>query len=215
MRFVPLVLLVTTLSWITRGADGRQRHKTRAVVEEQLNEERVQRLIRDSYYEISAHVVSCFNEKCKLAVQNCLFQTQWERVFGKDKTTSTTSRTRRHHHPRSSATHGHSTSLSTTNSSFFNATYLVCQPFLVGRFCIDDYLKKSTEYGQCVNGTNGNEPERFRKSIYRDKCLPYYLYFFNHAASSTLLLRSSYQLFIISSSLFITFFISRSTVVFC
>ena len=38
----------------------------------------------DSYNKVASLVVSHFSERCKLALQNCIFQTQWDRLFNKD-----------------------------------------------------------------------------------------------------------------------------------
>jgi hypothetical protein len=168
-------------------------HGTRASKSHQLSQERIERTIRESYYEISAYVVSYFNEKCKLALQNCLFQTQWEKVFGKERITDAANyngikkrvavthsnhsvhKSRQHQTRRARSAHE-------DHDFFSNSSYLFCQPYLVGKFCIDDYMRKLGNYDQCVNGTNGNSPHLFKKSIYKDNCKFYYAYFFESAA---------------------------------
>jgi hypothetical protein len=164
-----------------------------------LTQDRIERTIRESYYEISAYIVSYFNEKCKLALQNCLFQTQWEKVFGKERITDLSNKynsvkkrvvssapiPHSNNHNRS-ASHHQKHARSTNEDFFSNSSYLFCQPYLVGKFCIDDYLRKTGEYGQCVNGTQGNSPHLFKKSIYKDNCKFYYTYFFDSLASSPL-----------------------------
>ena len=149
------------------------------------NQKKIEQLVQESYYEISAYVVTYFNEKCKLALQNCLFQTQWEKVFGKErldngKTKRDTNTSIVHHRARR-IRRGELKMAQILN----NDSYLFCQPYLVGRFCIDDYLNKlSNDYFQCFNGTNGNSPVLFKKSIYQDKCKSYYAYFFESHCSS-------------------------------
>ena len=131
------------------------------------NQHKLNALISESYNQVSAHVVSYFNDKCNLALQNCLFQTQWDKVFGKEKLKLSLddAKTKR------------SASDSIKNNS--HNSFYYCQAFLVAKFCIDDYLRKSTDNAQCVNGTNGNSPNEFKRSIYRRECKSYYAYFFD------------------------------------
>ncbi len=164
----------------------------------ELSQAKIERMIRESYYEVSAYVVSYFNEKCKLALQNCLFQTQWEKVFGKERLSTD------HHHNQHNHKHHHDTgskskrfllqkspaaTITTTvaivsNSLHNNNSYYYCQPYLIGKFCIDDYLIKSNDYAQCFNLTGGNSPAQFRKAIYRERCKFYYSHFFeSHSVS--------------------------------
>ncbi|RNA43870.1 hypothetical protein BpHYR1_026128 [Brachionus plicatilis] len=93
-------------------------------------------MVKESFSEVSAFVVSHFNERCNLAVHNCLFRTEWDKVFGKDRLDS-----KYHYLKRSNGQNG-------------NETYYYCQAFVIGRFCIDDYLAKSTDNFECLNGTN-------------------------------------------------------------
>lgn len=122
---------------------------------------RLEKMVKESFSEVSAFVVSHFNERCNLAVHNCLFRTEWDKVFGKDRLDS-----KYHYLKRSNGQNG-------------NETYYYCQAFVIGRFCIDDYLAKSTDNFECLNGTNGNTPEKFKKSIYRQKCKNLYDHFFH------------------------------------
>ena len=137
--------------------------------DQMTNQQRMDLLIKESYTEVSAHASSYFNEKCNLAIQNCLFQTQWERVFGRDKIKEKNKK-------RSLR------SISTKNT---NITYYYCQAFLVAKFCIDEYLKKSIDNVNCLNGTDGNSPKEFKRFIYKNDCKPYYSYFFEHLNKAT------------------------------
>ena len=102
-----------------------------------------------------------FNSKCNLLLQNCIFQNQWERLFGHDKIF---------------LKENEDALISTSNTK--NSFYY-CQAFIVARFCIDDYLKKSyNENFECINGTNGNLPHQFKHTIHRNECKKYYQHFF-------------------------------------
>lgn len=121
----------------------------------------LEKMVKESFSEVSAFVVVHFNERCKLAVQNCLFRIEWNNVFGKDRSHSNF-----HHFKRSSARDA-------------NETFFYCQAFVIGRFCVDDYLAKSSDNLECLNATNGNTPEKFKTSIYRDKCKNFYDQYFH------------------------------------
>jgi hypothetical protein len=137
--------------------------------DQMTNQQRMDLLIKESYTEVSAHASSYFNEKCNLAIQNCLFQTQWERVFGRDKIKEKTLKR----------------SFRSVSSTTTNITYYYCQAFLVAKFCIDEYLKKSIDNINCLNGTDGNSPKEFRRFIYKNDCKPFYTHFFEHLNEAT------------------------------
>ena len=156
------------------------------------NPNKLNALISESYNQVSAHVVSYFNDKCNLALQNCLFQTQWDKVFGKEKLKLSVQDER---------SKRSSTNLINNNS---HASFYYCQAFLVAKFCIDDYLKKSMDNVQCVYGTDGNSPNEFRRSIYRKECQTYYAYFFDSSNSAKMM---AFKLLIL---FFLTFSINYS-----
>lgn len=159
------------------------------------NQRYLNNLIRESYNEVSAHVISYFNERCNLALQNCLFQTQWDRVFGKDKIGRVhTLKNKRHNRNNSSSLVIRNIMSRSTNNINSNTSYYYCQAFLIAKFCIDDYLKKSNDNIQCVNGTDGNSPNEFKRSIYKNQCKLYYSYFFDSFNSSSSLI-SRYEFF--------------------
>ncbi|CAF0716803.1 unnamed protein product [Brachionus calyciflorus] len=132
-----------------------------------LDRHKFDQIVKHSFAEVSAFVVSNFNERCKLTLHNCLFRTEWDKVFGKDRLTS-----------KDLAKHYKKRSSRSDNQHLSNYTYYYCQPFLIGKFCIDDYLIKSTDNIECINGTDGNSPSQFKKLIYRDKCKYFYKFFF-------------------------------------
>lgn len=154
-------------------------------------QQHLQYIIRDSYAEVSAFVVLHFSEKCKLAVHNCLFRTEWEKVFGHERITNMgealekEEATRRNqlHRRRSTAHHHHH------NHNQKNDSYYYCQPYLIGKFCVDDYMRRPGDDWEsnvkCLNDSEGNSPAQFKKSIYRDKCKFYYGYFFDAYNSAT------------------------------
>ncbi len=116
-------------------------------------------LIKKSYDEITALVDKHFNPKCNLLLQNCIFQNQWERLFGHDKVFFDEKNKKR--------------SIKTKTSFYY------CQAFIVARFCIDDYLTKTyNDNYECLNGTNGNLPAQFKHTIHRNECKKYYSHFF-------------------------------------
>lgn len=147
----------------------------------------IQHVIRESYSEVSAYVTLHFNEKCKLALQNCLFRTEWEKVFGH---------------------------VDTGQSSNQDLVYFYCQPFLIGRFCVDDYMRRSGADDwesalnlRCLNGTDGNSPVvLFKNSIYREKCKPFYGYYFDALSRANSLLNDVTTNRILISTFFVYFF---------
>jgi hypothetical protein len=190
----------------------------------------VNKIIRDSYNEVSAYITSHFNERCNLALHNCLFQTQWDRLFGKEKLNSKpeplTQKRRRqgrdkltNKHAKGYFTHSFNNSyphfnknskLTVRSVNINNDSYYYCQAFVVAKFCLDDYLKKSIDNVKCVNGSDGNMPKEFKRSIYRHQCRNYYEFFFdsyNHSNSNKLPPNSIYFLsFLFNFYLFYTFF---------
>jgi hypothetical protein len=191
--------------------------KTKSNINKQ---QQVDLLIRESYNEVSAHVISYFNDRCNLAVQNCLFQTQWERVFGKDKLNTNQENIRRkkrftghdilvqYDEKKSLETNSYSLqlnsmpaseishkknkkfslvrrSISLSNFYYLNDSFYYCQAFLVARFCIDDYLKKSIDHIECLNNSDGNSPNDFKRSIYRNECKNFYTHFFGSLVNSS------------------------------
>ena len=127
-------------------------------------------LTKQSYNEVSAHAMSHFTYRCNLAVQNCLFQTQWEHVFNKE----------------GAVTKRSSTAIINNESLNSNLpSYHYCKAFMVGKFCVDDYLKASNDHAECVNGSApGNSPAAFKHSIYRNECKRYYTHFFESSLHS-------------------------------
>lgn len=117
-------------------------------------------LTRSSYNEVSTNIKANFEHRCNLALQNCLYQTQWEHLFNRKHTTNKAE--------------------VMTKSEFDSSvsSYHYCKAFLVAQFCINDYLPKSIDNIECVSGTNGNSPDNFKRTIYRNECKQYYRYFF-------------------------------------
>ncbi len=103
---------------------------------------------KQSYDQVTAYAKRFFNTKCELRVINCMYQYQWDRIFG--CSTSGSGQKRQGHDD-----------LKTCH----------CQAFIVARQCIDYELKKSyAENFECINGTNGNQPGEFHKAIQRPEC---------------------------------------------
>jgi hypothetical protein len=46
---------------------------------------RLDQISKESYNRVAALVVSSFSERCKLGLQNCVFQTQWDHLFARKK----------------------------------------------------------------------------------------------------------------------------------
>ena len=148
-----------------------------------LDEQYAAYLIRDSYNEVTTHTITYFNYRCKLTMQNCLFQTQWDRVFGKDKLplvrTKREATKKKHNNVRRSSENSNDNN--NNNYSFF-----YCQPFLVAKYCIDEYLvRSSVDNGACVNGSEGNLPNEFKRAIDKSECQSYIAYFFDSLSSGT------------------------------
>ncbi len=138
------------LSFITTTTTGLQDHR---------------HLVQSSYNEATRLIKSSFDFRCGLALQNCLYQTQWQHTF-----------TNKHH-----------TDLT---------SYHYCKAFLVSQFCIDNYLPRSEDNSECVQGTHGNRPAVFRHDIYRPECKQYYSQFLasqQHQLNYHLTLRPSYS----------------------
>jgi hypothetical protein len=129
----------------------------------------------DSYNRVASLVVSHFSERCKLALQNCIFQTQWDRLFNKDSQFYS-SNTNKNKVKRT-------TSTSDVNMIEMNAnlTYHSCKAYIVAKFCIDDYILKSEDYTECLNVTFGNEANEFKRSIDRLECKPYFEFYLNNS----------------------------------
>jgi hypothetical protein len=139
---------------------------------EQQKQLEIQHVIRESYGKVSAQIVANFNEKCKLALQNCLFRTEWEKVFGHERLFEY------------QKLKGEKRSTTSAQELANASSYFYCQPFLIGKFCIDDYLKRAgDENFLCVNGSSGNSPEQFKRDVWRDECKFYYDFFFNNSSS--------------------------------
>lgn len=132
---------------------------------------------RDSYNRVASFVVAYFSEHCKLGLQNCIFQTQWDHLFSKDRlfysnpTTQPTSRKKR---------------TDTNNLLNANETYHFCKAYVVAKFCMDDYLVKSEDYAECFNETFGNRPNDFKRSIERYECKPHFEYYLNSMSYKTI-----------------------------
>ena len=146
-------------------------------------QQHIQQIIRDSYAEVSAFIVLHFNEKCKLALHNCLFRTEWDKVFGGERISSL-----KQHEDEEAlslvANRDPNNKRKRRHSNHQNDSYYYCQPFLIGKFCVDDYMRRAGDDYEsnfrCLNGSDkGNSPDQFKNSIYRDKCKFYYGYFFD------------------------------------
>jgi hypothetical protein len=170
MKIFYKIVRIVLISYLLQLLLNDKRNALSAIDFDQMtNQQRMDLLIKESYTEVSAHASSYFNEKCNLAIQNCLFQTQWERVFGRDKIKEKTKKR----------------SFRSISSINTNITYYYCQAFLVAKFCIDEYLKKSIDNMNCLNGTDGNSPKEFKRFIYKNDCKPFYTYFFEHLNKAT------------------------------
>ncbi len=132
---------------------------------------------RESFNEVSAYAMTFFTHRCNLALQNCLFQTQWEQIF-KNKNIKTLSSHKNNENRLTRHSISSKQIQKTFNSNF--SSYHYCKAFLVAKFCVDDYLKKSEYHAECVNGsTAGNVANEFKRSIYRKECKLFYSYFFD------------------------------------
>ena len=145
-------------------------------------------LTRASYNEVSTSINNLFNHRCKLALHNCLFQTQWEHVFA-DKAPGKPFRNLNQQNgnaqPDSSSGRIQASTLQMTfrlNSNI--SSYHYCKAFLVSQFCIDDYLKQAPDHAECTVDGDGNAPSEFKRSMYRDECRQYYRHFFQSQVSS-------------------------------
>ena len=89
-------------------------------------------LTRESYNEVSAFIFSSFNERCNLAMQNCLFQTQWEHIFSKERLyqKEIVFWKKKRDIDRSYSLDGSFKKRSTSLNSNFNASFHYCKAFL-------------------------------------------------------------------------------------
>lgn len=122
----------------------------------------INRLTKTSYNEVSSHINKNFNHRCILALQNCLFQTQWENLF--------------------ETKHLNEHAYSDSNLP----AYLYCKAFLVAQFCVDHHLKTLPYHTECIEDTNENSPSEFKLSIYRDECRQYYSHFMQSRTSDAI-----------------------------
>jgi hypothetical protein len=136
---------------------------------------RLDQISKESYNRVAALVVSSFSERCKLGLQNCVFQTQWDHLFAKKKTFSSdlNYETRKANKINTEITSANETS-----------TYHVCKAYIIAKFCIDDYLLKSEDYVECLNETNGNKPNEFKSSLDQMKeCRDEYSFYLSSSSS--------------------------------
>lgn len=176
---IVIVFLISIFGQTESSSEKQQQHR-----HHHYRTHHIQSIIRESYSEVSAYVAVHFNDKCKLALHNCLFRTEWEKVFGGAGEHASSSST--------AATNNNDRSSRNEIEDEESVVYFYCQPFLIARFCVDDYMRRSgaDEWEsalnlRCLNGTDGNSPlSHFKNSIYRDKCKSFYGYYFdayNHA----------------------------------
>lgn len=155
------------------------------------NHNHIQRRIQESYAEVSAYATLHFNDRCKLALQNCLFRTEWEKVFSS-----------RQLDEEDDEVEEKKTKLKKTREISeappIDLTYFYCKPFMIALFCVDDYMRRPSsghdDWESSVNLkclSNSTDPNSavslFKKSIHREKCKFYYGYFFdayNRASTS-------------------------------
>lgn len=117
-------------------------------------------IVRKSYEEVVALIERNFNEKCNLYLHNCLFQNQWERIFGRSSSSSTFMFTKQQQQQQHQLNY--------------------CQAFLVAHYCINENIKKYLpDTNECLNDINGNRFNYFKQDIYRQQCNTYYKLFFN------------------------------------
>ena len=160
-------------------------------------------LIKKSYDEVTALIDKHFNSKCNLLLQNCIFQNQWERLFGHDKVFL-----KEQEDVLTSSSNNNNNRRRSSNKNSKTSFYY-CQAFIVARFCIDDYLKKSyNDNFECINGTNGNLPNQFKHTIHRNECKKYYAHFFmnNSFSNRGLYSSSAAKTNSLFSSKFVSFF---------
>lgn len=65
------------------------------------------------------------------------------------------------------------------------SSYHYCKAFLVSQLCIDENVKELPDHEECLIDGDGNEPSEFKRSIYRDECRQYYVYFFESQISDS------------------------------
>lgn len=135
---------------------------------------RLEQISKESYNRVAALVVSFFSERCKLGLQNCIFQTQWDHLFAKNKPYL--------YNNKKASSSSVNADLTPVNETL---TYHVCKAFIIGKFCIDDYLLKSDDYAECLNETNGNRPQEFKRSLDQIKeCRDDYSFYLTSSSSS-------------------------------
>lgn len=143
-----------------------------------LEQAQLDQISRDSYNKVAALVMSYFSEHCKLGLQNCIFQTQWDHLFNKDKL----------FYSGLNMASTNSAKLSKKRSSSYdfhtNATYHYCKAFIVAKFCIDDYLPKLDDYVECFNASYGNKVDEFKRAVDLVVCKPHFDYYLNSSYNS-------------------------------
>ena len=139
------------------------------------------RLTKMSYNEVSSHINQNFNHRCNLALQNCLFQTQWENLF-ENKLLG-------------------DNAYSDSNLS----AYIYCKAFLVAQFCVDHHLKTLPYHTECIKDTDDNSPSQFKLAIFRDECRQYYSHFMQSRTSDATCFIKNSKLFLFQSILFCTY----------
>lgn len=155
-------LFLFELAYLTQTVAANNHKKTH-------NNHYIQKIIHESYSEVSAFMTLHFNENCKRTLHNCLYRDEWDKVFGGD---------------------GDRDQWQTDDET--DLAYYYCKPFLIGRFCVDDYMRRSgaddwekSSNLRCLNGSEGNSPiGLFKKSIHREKCTFFYNYYFEAYMSS-------------------------------
>lgn len=140
-----------------------------------LEQAQLDQISRDSYNKVAALVMSFFSEHCKLGLQNCIFQTQWDHLFSKDKLfysgvsiLSVNTNNNSNNKKRSSNYDFHT-----------NTTYHYCKAFIVAKFCIDDYVPKLEDYAECFNASYGNKADEFKRAVDLSECKPHFDYYLN------------------------------------
>ena len=188
MKSIIFVLLVLKLIVFSKSVDS-----------EPFNVQ-LEQISKESYNRVAALVVSFFSERCKLGLQNCVFQTQWDHLFTKNK-------------PYNSIAN-HETNKVSTGSTSVNetSTYHVCKAYIVAKFCIDDYLLKSEDYAECLNETNVNKPNDFKRSIDQIKeCRDEYSFYLSSSSSTTTSFIRRFQLINIANYFFLIVTILKLT----
>jgi hypothetical protein len=138
----------------------------------------IQFIIHQSLSQVVKQIHPHFTEKCNLFIQNCLFQTKWDKVFDANKYSIHLNNLKSKNHR--NKRHDDELTFESSNNSYY---YYYCQPILIGKYCIDYHLTQSNDidYIQCVNKTisGQNEPQQFKKSIHRQICKQYSQFFYD------------------------------------